>query len=134
MGGDGGAGPRYALVMSGGGARGAYEAGVLSYVLDELPLRLGRPVRFHIVTGTSVGAVHACYVAATMGGPGAGKGLIAIWRSLDVSGVYRLGPADVVNVPLRLLGLARARVAPSEAEIPERLTGLLDTLPLEQLV
>ena len=133
-GGGGGDGPRYALVMSGGGARGAYEAGVLSYVLDELPRRLGRPVRFQIVTGSSVGAVHACYVAATMGNPDAGKGLVAIWRSLDVSGVYRLGVTDVVNVPLRLLGLARARVVAAERDIPERLTGLLDTLPLEQLV
>src|SRR5437899_1507670 len=31
---------RFALIMSGGGARGAYEAGVLSYVLDDLPRRL----------------------------------------------------------------------------------------------
>ena len=76
----GGDGPRFALVMSGGGARGAYEAGVLSYVLDELPKRLGRPVRFQLVTGTSVGAVHACYVAATMGNPDAGRGLLSIWR------------------------------------------------------
>lgn len=127
-------GPRFALVMSGGGARGAYEAGVLSYVLDELPQRLGRPVRFQILTGTSVGAVHACYVAATWGRPDAGRGLIDIWRSLEVSGVYRLGVTDVVNVPLRLLGLARARIAAAEEDIPERLTGLLDTLPLEQLV
>jgi NTE family protein len=131
---DGSEGPRFALVMSGGGARGAYAAGVLSYVLDEIPKRLGRPVRFQIVTGTSVGAVHACYVAATMGDPDAGRGLLSIWRSLDVSGVYRLGVTDVVNVPLRLLGLARARVEPAEHEIPERLSGLLDTLPLEQLV
>src|SRR5207249_3722157 len=52
---------RFALIMSGGGARGAYEAGVLSYVLDDLPRRLDRPVRFQILTGTSVGAIHACY-------------------------------------------------------------------------
>src|SRR5947208_2226839 len=38
--------PRIAVVLSGGGARGAYEAGVLSYVLDELPALLGRPVVF----------------------------------------------------------------------------------------
>ena len=67
--------PRFALVMSGGGARGAYEAGVLSWVLDALPRRLGRPVRFQIVTGTSVGAIHACYVAANLGKPDAGKRL-----------------------------------------------------------
>src|SRR5437667_86619 len=115
-------------------ARGAYEAGVLSYVLDELPGRLGRPVRFQIITGTSVGAIHACYVAATLGRPDAGRGLIDIWRSLHVGGVYHVGVGDVVGIPLRLLGLTRQRKTPPEGAIPERLTGLLDTLPLERLV
>ena len=124
----------FALIMSGGGARGAYEAGVLSYVLDDLPRRLERPVRFQILTGTSVGAIHACYVAATLGRPHAGRGLIDIWRSLEVRGVYQVGVGDVVGIPLRLLGLAGRRTMPAEGAIPERLTGLLDTLPLERLV
>ena len=124
----------FALIMSGGGARGAYEAGVLSYVLDELPRRLGRPVRFQILTGTSVGAIHACYVAATLGRPHAGRGLIDVWRSLEVRGVYQVGVSDVVGIPLRLLGLAGRRTVPPEGGIPERLSGLLDTLPLERLV
>jgi len=126
--------PKYALIMSGGGARGAYEAGVLSWVLDDLPRRLGRPVRFQIVTGTSVGAIHACYVAATFGRPDAGKGLIDIWHSLQVGGVYNVGVSDVVGIPLRLLGFRGRKTAPPEGAIPERLTGLLDTLPLERLV
>src|ERR1051325_6710064 len=126
--------PRFALVMSGGGARGAYEAGVLSYVLDDLPRRLGRPVRFQIITGTSVGAIHACFVAATLGQPGAGGRPIDIWHSLQVGGVYRVGMSDVVGIPLRLLGLRRPGRRPPEGAIPERLTGLLDTVPLERLV
>ena len=129
-----GAPRRFALVMSGGGARGAYEAGVLSYVLDDLPRRLGRPARFQIITGTSVGAIHACFVAATLGRPGAGRRLIDIWHSLEVGGVYRVGMSDVVGIPLRLLGLRRAGTRPPEGSIPERLTGLLDTMPLERLV
>jgi NTE family protein len=126
--------PRFALVMSGGGARGAYEAGVLSWVLDELPDRLGRPVHFEIITGTSVGAIHACYVAATLGRQGAGRRLAEIWRSLEVSGVYRVGMGDVVGIPLRLLGIGTQNRKPAEGTIPERLTGLLDTTPLERLV
>lgn len=125
---------RFALVMSGGGARGAYEAGVLGFVLDELPHRLGRPVRFQVVTGTSVGAIHACYVAGTQGRAGAGRALMEIWRSLDVGGVYRVGIGDAVRIPLRLLGLSRAGTEPAEHGIPERLSGLLDTAPLERLV
>src|SRR5689334_14217823 len=122
---------RFALVMSGGGARGAYEAGVLSWVLDELPRRLGRPARFHILTGTSVGAIHACYVAARQGEPNAGEGLIDIWRSLELGGVYRVGIGDAVTLPLKLLGLVGPHVTRGDA-VPERLMGLLDTLPLEQ--
>ena len=41
-------GHRIALVMSGGGARGAYEAGVLGYLLDDLPHRLGQIGRAHV--------------------------------------------------------------------------------------
>ena len=126
--------PRFALILSGGGARGAYEAGVISWILDDLPRRLGRPVRFDVFSGTSVGAIHACFVAATLGQPAAGQQLIDIWRSLQVDGVYRVGMGDVVGIPLRLLGLRGQDTRPSEGAIPERLAGLLDTLPLERLV
>ena len=37
----------------------------MRYLLEELPERLGRPVHFDILCGTSVGAIHACYLAAT---------------------------------------------------------------------
>jgi len=126
--------PRFGLILSGGGARGAYEAGVLSWVLDDLPRRLGRPVRFQVFTGTSVGAIHACFVASTFGQPEAGRRLADIWRSLQVTGVYHVGLADAVSIPLRLLGLWGPGTRPSEGAIPERLAGLLDTLPLERLV
>jgi NTE family protein len=122
------------LVMSGGGARGAYEVGVLRYLLDELPKRLGRPAPFRIITGTSVGAVHACYVAGAQGEPDAGARLVDIWRQLDVGGVYELHVADTLGLPLRLLGLLANRNAPPSDVAPDRLAGLLDTKPLEQLV
>jgi NTE family protein len=118
------------LVMSGGGARGAYEVGVLSFLLDELPRRLGRPLDFDVVTGTSVGAIHACYVAATGGTTGAGARLVEIWRSLSVEGVYDLKVPDLVGLPLRMLGLGSA----PGSEDDGRLFGLLDTRPLEKLV
>src|SRR2546426_7842835 len=98
--------PCFALVMSGGGARGAYEAGVLSYLLDDFPRRLGRAARFQIVTGTSVGAIHACYVAATAGESRAGQGLIDLLRSLEIGEVYPVRVGDMVSLPLKLPGLA----------------------------
>ena len=57
--------PRLALVLSGGGARGAYEAGVVRYIREELAGDLGGQVHFDIYCGTSVGGIHACFFAAT---------------------------------------------------------------------
>lgn len=125
----GGERPRFGLVLSGGGARGAYEVGVLGFLLDELPRRLGRPLQVDVVTGTSVGAIHACYVAASLGQPDAGARLAEVWKQLHVSGVYQLGIGDVIALPRRLLGLGSVAV-----ETEDGLMGLLDTAPLEKLV
>lgn len=122
---------RVGLVLSGGGARGAYEVGVLSWVLDELPQLLRRPVTFDVVTGTSVGAIHACYVAAAQGTVRAGAALVSIWQQLEVGGVYEIGLTDVMGLPFRLLGLAAGH-APGSS--PGHIGGLLDTAPLERLV
>ena len=51
-----------ALVLAGGGARGAYEAGALSVLLPALPVRQ-RP---NLIVGASVGAVNGAYLAATL--------------------------------------------------------------------
>jgi NTE family protein len=54
------AGP-VALILAGGGARGAYEAGALSVLLPVLEQRGEVP---RIVIGTSVGALNAAFIAA----------------------------------------------------------------------
>ena len=125
-----------AIVMSGGGARGAYEAGVLSYVLDVLPRRLGRPVRIDIATGASVGAIHACYVAATLGKSGAGERLTKIWRSLSFESVYNLGAVDLFRIPWRLMGFGGLGdwLPAQSPQAPERMAGLLNTTALETQV
>lgn len=127
--------PRIALVMSGGGARGAYEAGVLSYLFGDLAPQLGHAVRFEIVTGTSVGAVHACYVAATQADPNAGARLLDLWRSLSFEKVFEVGARDLVRVPWRLLGFgAVSELIVGDDKAPDRLPGLFDTAWLESIV
>ncbi|MCW5891622.1 MAG: patatin-like phospholipase family protein [bacterium] len=121
---------RFGIVLSGGGARGAYEVGVLAWLLEELPRRLGRPPRIDVFTGTSVGAIHACWLAASLDEPDAGPRLEAIWRSLEVAGVYRMGLRDLLAIPRRALGLGSAEPTPRT----DRLSGILDTRPLERLV
>jgi NTE family protein len=126
---------RIAVVLSGGGARGAYEAGVLSWVLDELPALLGGAARISVVTGTSVGAIHACYLASINCAPGGGAALARLWREMSLTGVYRLGISDVVRMPLWLLGrIGGAAGVGSEREEGFRLPGLFDTAPLEEIV
>jgi NTE family protein len=129
---------RLAIVLSGGGARGAYEAGVLSYVLDELPESLGRPVRFSIATGTSIGAIHACFLAATGGRPGSGARLIELWRALSLAEVYQVGLGEAVRMPLWLIGGQGAHAlgafGVTAPNVATRIPGLLDTEPLEELV
>jgi len=127
--------PRIALVLSGGGARGAYEAGVLSYLFEAMPRRLSRPLHFDVVTGTSVGAVHACYVAGSAQNEAAAERLRSIWASLSLDAVYRLGVGDIVRLPLRLLALTLSSGAGADgAQLPARGPGLLDTSWLRALV
>jgi NTE family protein len=122
-------------VFSGGGARGAYEAGVLRYLLDELPARLGRPVEFDIVCGTSVGAIHACYVAATAHATERrGTPLVDVWTSMRIEEILPLSARDLFGLPRRLLGLRRVAQAMRAGEPPDRLYGLLRTTALERVV
>lgn len=57
--------PRVGLVLSGGGARGAYEVGVLQYIREQIK----RPCHFPVITGSSVGAINGSYLAATADRP-----------------------------------------------------------------
>jgi NTE family protein len=55
-----------AVVLAGGGARGAYEIGALSALLPALEQRGERP---QVIIGTSVGAINAAFLAATAAQP-----------------------------------------------------------------
>ncbi len=124
-----------AVVLSGGGARGAYEAGVLRFILDDLPARTGITPEFEIVCGTSVGAIHACYLAATADQrEGRGEGLVEIWNRMRVHEIFDFTARDFLRLPRRMLGVKRVAQQLREGQRPDRLYGLLDTGPLERLV
>src|SRR5438132_10713652 len=128
--------PRIAVVLSGGGARGAYEAGVLFYLMQKLPAVLGRPVRFDIVSGSSVGAIHACFLAGHAGEPEALAELVEIWRGFAIEEVMRLTPFRLLSLPARLFGIGRKQepIAGDVPSAPQRIPGLLDFSPLEQVI
>jgi NTE family protein len=80
--------PTTALVLSGGGARGAYEAGVVAGLIDVLGT-----VRFDLLAGTSVGAINAAYLASCAERPDLGiEQLVALWEGLSLRRHLRLEP------------------------------------------
>lgn len=125
---------RVGLVLSGGGARGAYEAGVLAHLFEEVIPRLPPGFEFDIVTGTSVGAIHAAYVAASShmdAGPRA-RALAETWSEMRVGDVLQVSVGDLLAMPLRALGVTRlAKRLRAGAEV---IGGLVDIAPLERLV
>ncbi|HLL53948.1 MAG TPA: patatin-like phospholipase family protein [Myxococcaceae bacterium] len=122
-----------ALVLSGGGARGAYEAGVVRYLREELPASVRGHVRFDILCGTSVGAITACFLAATMDQPESqGAWLAAMWNELSLEKVYKVHDQDLWTLTRKMW-----RAATSEDnKRPEgwRLYDILHPEPLEEMV
>jgi NTE family protein len=123
--------PMIAFVMSGGGSRGAYEAGIIHYLRTDLAKRLGHHVPIDIITGTSVGAINAAFLAATMHDPDSQAAqLAAAWRALRIEELISLRPLDVVRAARMLLGGDPPAPAPGSF----RYGGLLDTSGLERFV
>ena len=78
--------PKIALVLQGGGARGAYQIGALK-AIAEITGRRKSP--FQIVCGASVGAINAASFAATSADIQHGtRHLEKLWRSLTCASIY----------------------------------------------
>lgn len=119
--------PTRALVLSGGGARGAYEVGVLRYIFTQLPAKLVHPGAVKIFCGTSVGAVHACFLASSAQLPEHHvRHLEDTWTQLRIDQLVRLGALDLMRLPKDLFGLVTG------GEIP--LGMLLDIPAFRKLV
>jgi len=126
---------RTALVLSGGGARGAYEAGVLSYLFERSYPRLAPRFEFDVMSGTSVGATHAAFTAASshMEPDARARRLTETWSEMRIRKVLRLSPLDLIGVPLRALGISRLRRETRGVD-GDSVGGLVDLSPLEDLV
>jgi len=122
-------GMRTALVLGGGAARGAYEAGVVSYLRDELALELDRQVPIDVLAGTSVGAINACYLAGAAATPHLqGEELAGKWTSLRIEDVLAFGPRDAFRL---LRGLVQRSPAPARQD---QFGGIVDPSGLRNLV
>jgi NTE family protein len=123
--------PKVGFVLSGGGSRGAYEAGIIHYLRTDLAKRLGRHVPLDIVTGTSVGAINAAFLAATMHDPATqAEQIVASWRALRIEELISLKAKDMLRGMKLLMGGDPPPPAPGSF----RYGGLLDTSGLEKFV
>lgn len=119
---------RIALVLPGGGARSAYQVGVLAEITRWCPP--GRPLPFSVLCGTSAGAINCAVLASHAADSArAGEALEAVWHNFHVGQVFRSGATDMLRSGLHLLvSLASAGwlLPPPRA--------LLDTSPLRRLL
>ncbi len=114
-----------ALVLSGGGARAAYQVGALRGIAE----RAGSDVSFPIVTGVSAGAINAAGLSSGEGSFGAAVGMLErAWLGMSIGSVFRSGFFSLLSSALKWACiLATGGTAPGL-----KLQGVLDTLPLRK--
>lgn len=123
--------PKIGFVLSGGGSRGAYEAGIIHYLRTDLAKRLGRHVPIDIITGTSVGAINAAFMAATADDPTSqAEQIVAAWRALRIEELIGLKARDALRAARMMLGGDPPPPTPGSF----RYGGMLDTSGLERFV
>lgn len=120
--------PRTGLILTGGGARAAYQVGVLKAIADILPPRVHSP--FDIICGTSAGAINATALASHAARFRAGvRGLEAVWMNFHVDQVYRTDFSGLSGRALQWLGALFFAGLGAHRPI-----SLLDNAPLRRLL
>lgn len=119
--------PRTALVLQGGGARGAYHVGVLRAIAE---ITKAKRSPFPIVCGSSVGAINAASVAVAANDFQQGtEHLCALWRGLRCHAVYNTDALSLLLSTGRLASSMMFGYLGFSAS-----GGLLDYNPLKQLL
>jgi NTE family protein len=118
--------PRAGLVLTGGGARAAFQVGVVKAVRDIL----GNPAKnpFPILCGTSAGAINAATLAVYAEDFSRGvANLLEVWESMRCSHIYRTDPWHIMKSGARWLSamMLLSRHNP---------VSLLDNGPLAQML
>lgn len=120
--------PQYnGLVLPGGGARGAYQVGVLKGVASFMP---GNECPFDVIAGTSVGAINAVSLASHAHAYKTGVAhAVRLWSHLHAGKVYETGFIASTMTALHWLGsiifMGLGKYNP---------VSLLDNRPLEKLL
>lgn len=119
-----------ALVLSGGGARGAYQAGVLS-ALGELALKNKVKHPFKVYTGVSAGAINAAFIASeAQDFYNATQKLVKMWSELHSDQVFKTDAVSLGKIGLSWVG--ELSFGGMTGQTHSR--SLLDTTPLADLI
>ena len=95
-------GQRLGLVMTGGGARAAYQVGV-ARALYEI-LKKDKHL-FDVITGNSAGAINSTYLAAHSQDWDTGtENLVSLWRSLKPQVIYDLRARSITEIGMKWVG------------------------------
>lgn len=122
------AGVKRGLIMMGGGARAAYQIGVLKAFAEFIPK--GAPSPFHVVCGTSAGAINAASLATMADNYShAMAQMLRVWGNFHVSHVFY---ADPGNVALTMLKWMAAMLVGGLGK--RNPVALLDRTPLSELL
>jgi NTE family protein len=115
-------------IMSGGGARAAYQVGVLRAIAAMLPRGAANP--FAIICGTSAGAINATSLASNADRFAAGVArLVKVWGNLHVHDVYR---TDLLGIASSVFWCLAALLV--KGRHPSDPLSLLDCAPLNSLL
>lgn len=122
------------LILSGGGARAAYQVGVLAAIermRREAGEALGNP--FPVISGTSAGAINAAFLASNADRYNlAIEELVGVWRNFQVEQVYRSDVLGMIRSGARWLSLLSLGWLIAQKKI--RPKSLLNNDPLSQLL
>ncbi len=115
-----------ALVLTGGGARGAYQAGVLKYLGENIP-----QAHFQTLVGSSSGAINVGGLASSGGILStAGNKIAALWSQLEMDEVFRTDTASLSKITSKwIFSLSFGGVLGKPAA-----HSLVDTTPLRNLL
>ena len=119
--------PVTGLILSGGGARAAYQVGVLAAIAELLPGGAANP--FPVIVGTSAGAINAVSLASgALDFARAVEHLTAFWQGFESHRVLRSDWPGVIHQASRFVGHSLMGVG---ADVP---VALLNSSPLRDLL
>ncbi len=118
---------KLALVLTGGGARAAYQVGVLRAIAEITGFEKNP---FAIISGFSAGALNGTWLASQSENfEAVTRRMVETWSSLTADSVFKVGPLSLSKIAYRWL-----RDRSSGGLKKNQITYLLDTTPLAELI